>query len=144
MTNIRKMFLLAASVAGLNLTATAVQAQDYHDRGGSYDRYAAYDDGYYNDEVIVVGPRYRERSTNGRPIRTVEASKDVSFYDLDLRTRWGVEKLHSRIKSTARSLCNRLDTMHPVTASDSPPCYRNAVEDAMAQADDAIARARGG
>ena len=46
------------------------------------------------------------------------------------------------IRSTARTLCNKIDRMYPVSADNSPDCYRTAVNNAMDQAYDAIDRAR--
>jgi UrcA family protein len=129
------MLLLAASIAGLTFAAGGASAQSYADNEGYYDNQP--------ENVIVVGPRYhRERGHLGGPIETVSASRDVSFRDLDLRTHYGAHKLHQRIKSTARTLCNSLDNRYPVTADNSPDCYSNAVQEAMLQADDAIAQAR--
>jgi UrcA family protein len=119
--------------------ASAAPAQEY-----------GYDDtgpGYYDpppEEVIIEAPRYHhpERSTIGAPIEDVAMSRTVRFDDLDLRTPWGARALRDRISYTARTLCNRMDFMYPVSTSDSPPCYRTAYEDGMAQADAAIAQAR--
>jgi UrcA family protein len=114
---------------------------------------AAQDDGRYNgapgaysstEDVIVQAPRYRhpQRSTIGAPIEDVWLSAPVRFDDLDLTTDWGVRKLHTRIFVAARKLCQRLDNRYPVTVSDgAPSCYRQAVNDAMAQADAAVDRA---
>ena len=100
------------------------------------------------DEIYVYGPRPApERSGIGAPIETVSLSDAVRFDDLDLRTDWGAEELRERILYTASNLCRALDAAYPTSGylptSDSPPCYRTAVDDAMAQADAAIGRARG-
>ncbi len=136
----RQIALLATAVAALGLAASAAPVQEY----GSYDQ----GPGYYGpppEEVIIQAPRYRapERSTIGAPIENVAMSRAVRFDDLDLRTAWGAHALRERIRYTARRLCNRMDFAYPISTSDSPPCYRTALEDGMAQADAAIAEARG-
>jgi len=97
-----------------------------------------------NEQVIITAPPYHGRSsTTGAPIRDVAMQREVRFDDLDLRSNWGARALKQRIKYQARALCQRLDNMYPVSASDSPPCYETALRDAMGQADEAIAQARG-
>jgi UrcA family protein len=130
MTRSLKIFLLGGALAA-SLSAIPAMAQD------SYSG---------DEEVIVRAPRYHapERSTIGAPIQTVGTSQPVRFDDLDLRTAWGVRRLHDRIEHTARLLCRQLDARYPIPASDSPDCYRNAVDDAMYQADQAIAQAQDG
>jgi UrcA family protein len=123
----------------LLLAAAPAAARDY-------DRYA--DDAYARndsrEQVEITAPRYhRERSaTTGAPLRTVSLSREVRADDLDLSTRWGARELRARIRHTASTLCNRLDVRYPVTAQDSPSCYRTAVADAMDHADEVIASAR--
>jgi UrcA family protein len=136
----RHVALFATAAAVCAFAATAAPAQEY----GSYDQ----GPGYYGpppEEVIIQAPRYRppQRSTIGAPIENVAMSRAIRFDDLDLRTSWGAHALRERIRYTARTLCNRLDFVHPISTSDSPPCYRTALEDGMAQADAAIAEARG-
>lgn len=128
--------LLAGSAFGLLLAAAPVSAQSY------------YDDVSYGptENVVVEAPQYyrdHRSSSTGAPIVDIALQSDVSFDDLDLRTDWGARTLHTRVASTARSLCARLDARYPVTDENSPDCYRSAYRDAMAQADEAIAQARG-
>jgi UrcA family protein len=115
--------------------------------------FAQPDDGYYrsaynrdvpNEEVVIAVPRHHaQRSAIGAPIVDVALSQRVSFQDLDLRTDWGARELRKRIRFAASSMCRQLDVDYPVTADDSPPCYRTALGDAMYQADIAINNARG-
>jgi UrcA family protein len=137
----RKIALLAGTVGVLGLAASSALAQEY-----TYSYRTA--PGYYGpppEEVIIEAPRYRapQRSTIGAPIEDVAMSRTIRFDDLDLRTGWGARALRDRIAYTARTLCNRMDFVYPISTSDSPPCYRTAYEDGMAQADAAIAQARG-
>jgi UrcA family protein len=125
--------LLGAAALTLALGAIPATAQDYRD--------AAYGP---TEEVIVHAPRDSgERSAIGAPIRDVALSGEVRFDDLDLTTDHGARVLQRRVRDAARDLCRRLDVRYPIATPDSPPCYRTAYDDAMAQADNAIARARG-
>jgi UrcA family protein len=133
--------VLLASVIGLSF-AGAASAQDY-------DRYGAPPPAYGNgapDEIVIYAPRhhYTDRSAIGAPIEDVSLSQAVRYDDLDLRSDWGIHKLHERISETARALCHRLDVTHPIAVSDSPPCYRTAMEEASRLAIAAIDRANAG
>ena len=132
--------LLIGTAIGLALIASSAGAQDYPPPP---------QEPYYgtpSEEVIVTAPPYvQKRSAIGAPIEDVSMSREVVIGDLDLRTGWGVREMRNRISYTARTLCNRLNVMYPVSAdgtSDSD-CYRNAMHDAWAQAHDAIRAARG-
>jgi len=132
--SIRAAFIAAAACTLLAMPASA-QDSRYND-----------DTVYLNtpDENVEIiqrpyGPAY---SKLGAPYKLVSLSKPVRIDDLDLRTRYGVRILRNRIRLTARLLCRDLDERYPVTADYSPPCYKNAVEDAMYRADRAIADAR--
>ncbi|HEY1631472.1 MAG TPA: UrcA family protein [Rhizomicrobium sp.] len=144
-------FALAA-LAGL-VMASSAGAQDYgypNDDGYQYrtdrDHYrdAAYQPG--GEVVIVNGPRrHPERdSVTGAPVQDIALSEAVRFDDLDLATREGAHALRERIKRTAARLCRRLDESYAPSATSAPPCYDDALNDAMAQADEAIAAARDG
>jgi UrcA family protein len=144
MLSLRKMLPASVAALGFALVASSSNAQGY---------YGPYDNGDPNyrgptEQVYVYGPRRpRERSEIGAPIEDVAISRPVRFDDLDLRTAWGADELRERILYTARNLCRQLDSVYPSSfypaTSDSPPCYKTAVEDAMAQADEAIGNARG-
>ena len=131
---------LLACVAGIGLTATA-SAQDY-DRYGPPPPPPAYDNNAA-DEIVIYAPRHRhvERGELGGPIEDVSLSKGVRYDDLNLTSDWGIRKLHDRISFTAHELCRRLDVTHPIAVSDSPPCYRTAMEQAEQLAVAAIDRA---
>jgi UrcA family protein len=138
--------LFFASALGLIFAGSSAAAQDYGRYGDQPRTYQ----GEPVETVIVPAPRYYEpnyyREERGRlngDIVNVSLSSEVRFDDLDLRTRWGVDELRSRIRLSARDVCDQLERRYPVAADNSPPCYREAVEDAMDQADAAIARARG-
>ena len=129
-----RVVLLAGAVS-LGLAAAA-SAQEY-DRYGNPVAYNT-----PPDVITVYAPRHRpERSDIGAPIEDVAMSQAVRYDDLDLTTDYGIHRLHERIAATARELCHRLDVMHPIAVSDSPPCYRTAMEQAEPLAVAAIDRA---
>jgi UrcA family protein len=134
--NARALRTTMMAAGAMLLLGGAANAQGYN-----------YPDNTYrvNDETVnVTVPRYHpERSTLGAPYRYVSMSKGVYVGDLNLRTRYGVRELRHRISYTARNMCRQLDVMYPITAPDSPGCYTTAMNDAMYQANIAIARARG-
>jgi UrcA family protein len=126
---------LLAGAIGFAFTAAA-SAQEY-DRYGNQAAYNA-----PPDEITVYAPRHRpERSAIGAPIEDVAVSQAVRYDDLDLTTDRGIHRLHERIAATARDLCRKLDMTHPIAVSDSPPCYRTAMDRASPQAMAAIDRA---
>ena len=121
---------LIAAASALALSAVSANAQDRSD----YDN-AAYQNAP-DDTIEIIQRHYGPgRSEFGTPYKLVSLSKPVRIDDLDLRTRRGVRILQERIALTARLLCRDLDERYPVTADDSPPCYRNAVDDAMYRAE---------
>ena len=133
------LFFLATFAVGIPLGAYSAKAQDY-------DRYNGPDLSAPPETVEVYAPRhrhYQERSAIGAPIVYASLSQEVRFDDLDLRTPWGARELRTRIQYVANELCSRMDLRYRVPMKDSPPCYKNAYEKAMYQADAAIAEARG-
>ena len=133
--------LLAASAFGLALAVSSANAQDYNPNYAPPPGYGPASGP--PEEITVYGPRrHEQRGDLGAPIQDVAISQAVRFDDLDLRTEWGARELRHRIEYTARVMCQRLDTMYPIKADDSPPCYRTAVDQAMYQADSAISQAR--
>jgi UrcA family protein len=130
-----RMALLAGTV-GLTFSAAA-SAQDY-----SGNPAVARDT---TEEFVITAPRHHNyRSAIGAPIEDVSLSETVRYDDLDLRTDWGIHKLHERISAKAQELCRRLDVTHPIAVSDSPPCYRTAMDEASQLAIAAIDRANTG
>ena len=137
------MRVLALAGLAAVLMASSAGAQDYGYQDRGY-RDAAYQPG--GEVITVYGPRHHpERdSVTGAPIQDVAISEAVRFDDLDLTTREGAHALRERIKHTASRLCRNLDESYAPSITSTPVCYDQAVNDAMAQADDAIAAARDG
>jgi UrcA family protein len=128
--------LLAAGA--LALLGASANAQEY---GYGYED-TAY--GMPHEDVEVTVPRYApQRSSLGAPYRYISMSQDVYVGDLDLRTHRGVDVMRDRIGETARRMCHRLNVRYQVTAPGSPGCYTTAMNDAMYQANIAVAEARG-
>lgn len=137
----RRLALCAASALGVVFAASIANAESAD--GGRYQPVAYTQNDNDSDDIIVTAPRQRnERSAIGAPIRDVAMTQEVSFDDLDLTTNHGARELKNRVRQTARNLCHQLDVRYPVTADRSPDCYTTASNDALAQADDAIADAR--
>ncbi len=116
---------VAVAAAGMALVTAPAMAQPYP---------------YGPDETtvgeIVVSPPVLGRSAIGAPIRLVSTSRVVRFGDLDLGAPWGRHELRVRIERAARNACDDLEARYPVTADDSPDCYRTAVRNAMVDAED--------
>jgi UrcA family protein len=133
----RALIPSAFLTALLAASALPAAAQDYRYEQTSYDNGPG-------EVVEVIVPRHRaERSVIGAPIEDVALSSAVRFDDLDLTTSWGAHALRERVRETARTLCRKLDVRYPISVSGDPPCYDEALRDAMAQADAAIGAARG-
>ena len=138
----RRLALMSASALGFSLIAGAAFAQGYP----GPETFGP-PPGYYTnrEHVEVVSPRPRppQRSDIAAPIVNVSLSRNIDLRNYDLTTGYGVRRLRRHIRHTARELCHRLKFEYPVSYGYNPPCYRAAVHDAMLQADNAIAVARG-
>jgi UrcA family protein len=135
---------LLAGAAGLLLAAAPASAQSY----GPYNE-APYA-GPADEEVIVTAPRerrFREQWSGTRPLdfppERVSLSRSVRFDDLDLSTWQGAGELRRRVRHAARAVCGDLREAYPFQRlTTSTPCYRDAVEDGLVRADEAISGAR--
>jgi UrcA family protein len=110
----RRLVLAAAAAAGFALAAAPALAQTV-------------------DEVTVYG----HLGPDGRPN---SLSRAVDISDLDLRSDAAVRELQSRVRYTARQLCDELgETGGPGL---TPSCVDQAVRDAQRQTRFAVAQAR--
>lgn len=136
--------VLAAGAFGLALAASSAVAQDYGDEDTNYsDGDANYDEDANNQEEIeVTAPRLPQTDARGLPPR-VELSREVSYGDLDLRTYEGARELRARVRYTAHQICTEIDANYPGPDGETQACYRQASHNAMTEADDIIADARG-
>lgn len=86
---------------------------------------------------VIVG-----QTSSGTPIKEITIRSRVSYADLDLRTDDGVKTLEKRIRDTAKSTCNEIRVDLPAQGSSVEKCIRDAIDGAMAQANEAIAAKR--
>ena len=140
----RYVGLLAAGACGLVMAVSSASAQDYgstpSDENGAYASAPAGAPNVAGPEgmnVTVAVPPYRYPWPNkiGAPVENVSISRPVRYDDLDLRSPDGVDTLKARIKMTARMECRDLDESYPVSLTDNPTCFMDAVDDAMYRAD---------
>ena len=115
---------LAAAVLGLSLVGAPASAQPAYDATGV-------------GEIVVHPDRTRDPYT-GAPIDTVTESRVVYADDLDLDARWGQRTLLRRVQRAATDACDSLDRRYVTVDSDGQACYRDAVHDAMAQAEQIV------
>ena len=142
--------VLIGSAAILLLVGSAV-AQDY---GPPPDdsAYPPPPPGYAvgpSEEVIVTAPRlrFREEGSGRRsmdlPPEKVSLSKVVSYSDLDLTTWDGADRLRARVDRAAHRVCAQLRDAYPFEQlSTGTRCYREAVQNGMVRANEAISSAR--
>jgi UrcA family protein len=87
-------------------------------------------------QANVVG-----RTSSGVPIEQITLTRKVSFADLNLKTQAGAAELEKRVKDTAKSACDELDTLYPLTKSvaETATCVKKSTDDAMVMVRRAIA-----
>lgn len=107
---------------------------------------------YYENEsedIIVTAPgpsRYDtgRRTSSGAPIQVVTAQRVVETGDLNLRySNYDVDVLRQRIRDNVTDACREVQSEVQTPLDTQRDCIRAATRDAMAQADDLIATARG-
>jgi UrcA family protein len=102
-----------------------------------------------SEEVTVTAPRlrFREEGSGRRsmdlPPEKASLSKVVSFHDLDLTTWDGADRLRGRVERAAYRVCAQLRDAYPFEQlSTGTRCYRDAVQNGMVRANEAISTAR--
>ena len=119
-----RMTLLATTLGALWIVPAAAQDEDR------------------SESVIVTAPQFhQERSTLGLPGK-LTLRREVSYSDLDLRTRDGAHELRERVNDTLREICGQLRDSYPVKEQPMEHCYTNGYHDAMVAVDRAIRDAR--
>lgn len=81
-------------------------------------------------------------SSYGVPIREIAIQSHVSYADLDLTSTNGVMELENRIKKTAKSSCRQIEVDIPAKGSTEAKCIKDAIDEAMQEAQKAIAAKR--
>jgi UrcA family protein len=76
----------------------------------------------------------------GAPIDVVSMTTVVRADDLNLNTRWGAHRLRDRVVGAARTACDQLDEMNPVTIDSTSDCVAGAVTRARYDVEDQLGR----
>ena len=123
----KKLSLLTAAAFGVLLAASTASAQTVY------------------ESVDVTAPRahgFDRDAALGAPYKTVSMSEAVSYRDLDLRTDEGADRLNARVRIAARSVCNRLDHMYPISDDSDASCMQGAIATGQERADAAVNHVR--
>ncbi|PLW82573.1 hypothetical protein CWI75_08270 [Kineobactrum sediminis] len=97
------------------------------------------DDEKVMEEVIVVAPRItRETPLDAMGGLIVERDEILDITDLDLTRTADLLVLEQRIEDAATRICNELDSLYPLGSPRTLVCIRRAVEDTMAQVEQAV------
>ena len=96
------------------------------------------------EEIVVEAPFVRRevgQTAIGAKIEVIELRRRVSYADLDLSKYADVNELKTRIKTTAKESCEKLDDMVPGSGEEIQSCTDKAVAGAEEQLQVAIAAA---
>lgn len=80
-------------------------------------------------------------SRPGASEQLISISQRVSYADLNLTTTSGSREMEERVKSTAKTLCEKLEQAYPFSGNSAETCFRNSVSKGMADVRVAIAAA---
>jgi UrcA family protein len=111
---------------------------------------AAQDYGYgpapasYEERVPVEAPRIHVEpgARFGDVPEKLSMTSYVRYDDLDLTTRDGARELRARVREEARAVCRGLIEAYPVHTIQGQSCYKDASDNALVKADEAISEAR--
>ena len=90
-------------------------------------------------ELVVEAPHVITTRVQGHS--GISIVEKVSFADLNLATNSGAVELQKRIKASATQICGQLKKLYPDSADTDPPCVEAAIQNAMKEANKAIAAA---
>ncbi|MFN2327387.1 MAG: UrcA family protein [Chromatocurvus sp.] len=100
------------------------------------------DDKKVMEEVVVVAPRIiRETRTDPTGGLIVERDEALDITDLNLARTADLRELEQRIEEAATRICEQLEEQYPAGSPRTPVCIRRAVEDSMAQVEQAVSEA---
>lgn len=120
-------FRLALFASAFGLVASSAVAQDYNGP----------------ESVTVTAPHFRADGTRlGGPLERVSLSGIVRYDDLNLQTREGARELRWRVNEEARAVCRNLAEAYPAYKMNGTSCYKDALENALVKADEAIQQSR--
>jgi UrcA family protein len=80
-------------------------------------------------------------SVPGVPEQIISVSQRVSYADLNLASTTGSREMEERVRSTAKTLCEKLDQKYPLSGIQQETCVRNTVSKSMVDVRLAIAAA---
>jgi len=92
------------------------------------------------DSITVVAPRTTEtKQRMGSAVREITAKREarVDLRDLDLARRADWQTLEERVDTAAVRICRELAGQLPRGRPDTTTCVRRAVDDALAQVEEA-------
>ena len=78
----------------------------------------------------------------GAQVEVISISQRVSYADLNLTSVSGSEEMEARVKSTARTLCEKLEQKFPLSGVQMDTCVRNTVNKGLADVRSAISAAQ--
>jgi UrcA family protein len=87
------------------------------------------------DQLVISSARssgLAHGSTSRGSEQIISLSRRVSYADLNLGTYSGSQEIEARVRSTAKSLCEKLDQMYPTSDINTKTCVRNTVAKGMA------------
>jgi UrcA family protein len=96
------------------------------------------------DELVISSTRsggLAHGSSSGASEQIISLSRRVNYADLNLGTYSGSQEIEARVRSTAKSLCDKLDQMYPTLDVNTKTCVRNTVSKGMADVRAAIVAA---
>ena len=77
----------------------------------------------------------------GASDEVISVSQRVSYADLNLATTSGSREMESRVRNTAKALCEKLERTYPLSGTTAETCVRNTVDKGMADVRTATAKA---
>jgi len=107
---------------------------------------------YQAEEMTIYAPHVHHRplgrTYTGIPVDELSLSRTVDYSDLNLRRGRDVRRLQYRVQRAAYATCAELERQYPEALYPSydesqRSCVAKATDEGMAQANWAIARARG-
>lgn len=123
--------MLAAMAGGLAIPGSSALAQEAAAAAPAAQPTAG--------SLTVTAPRVlRGRAgpawAQGAPIEVVSLAKTVSFADLDLTTKTGVDEFNKRIMYAALDACNELEAQYPSNRYVLVPATQNCPDTTATQA----------
>ena len=97
------------------------------------------------EEIVVEAPVVRREvgrsSATGAKVEVIELKRRVNYADLDLSKHADVTELKTRIKTTARESCEKLNEMFPLEEPTGERGIQSCTNKAVAGAEDEVEEA---